>query len=138
MRRQDSICMTYVASTVRAAAAIHAGVTVSATWSERNSDQLCAIERVTKVTTASVTRPCAAQSHRRACVSSGLDELVADRPREHPPGPRHRRIEVRAAPIHQAESVHLAQAPDRLTRPAVDKTLQVRDAAPETEELLHF
>src|SRR5256884_3744105 len=50
--------------------AIHAGAMVSVTWSERNADQLRAIERPTKARTASVTRPWIAQSQRRAIKSS--------------------------------------------------------------------
>src|SRR5258705_9210766 len=41
-------------------------------------------------------------------------EFVGDRARQHPERRRDRRIEVGAAPVHQAESVHFAQAADRL------------------------
>src|SRR6266487_4554775 len=98
---------------------------LSVTWSERNSDQLRAIERPTKARTASVTGP---GSPRASVGRSSLHELVGDRAREHPPGRGNRRIEVRAAPIHEAEPVHLAQAADRLAGPAVDVSLPVRHA----------
>src|SRR2546426_6622614 len=57
--------------------------------------------------------------------------------RSHPPGCGNRWIEVRAAPIHQAEPVHLAQAADRLARPTVDVPLPVRDAEEIPDDLLH-
>src|SRR2546430_14494680 len=43
----------------------------------------------------------------------------------------------RAAPIHEAEPVHLAQADDRLARPTVDVPLPVRDAEEIPDDLLH-
>src|SRR5436309_83259 len=88
MRRHDSICITYVTQTVATAATIHPGASVSATWSERNSLQLRAMERATKATTAKVMRPWTAQSQRRRGELEALEHehVVERRVGERQPG----------------------------------------------------